>query len=265
MLGLELREVSSVESGSPSAFLSTQWLDRIPYEPASLFPRTGDDYHQDMEQARLAHLEADARWEEQMRQMKFVHPSVPKGPPAVMTMTENQPQAPPQVYGHLQDNDPARPGSTRTVVKKAPPTTSKGLLSGFTTETTTTSSTTTSPAPLPQPAESPSATSTSKHPAPHPEQEGPVPKHARSKPFQGSCYGSTHHHKGYSSSTCTSIRTRTDSSSTSTTTSITEYRDPNKPKLIEHVHSPEDTDWPKPLHEQMKPIVGPTKLGEVTS
>ena len=32
-----------------------------------------------------------------------------------------------------------------------------------------------------------------------------------------------------------------------------EHFDPSKPKLIEHAHSPEDIDWSKPLHEQVKP------------
>ena len=66
----------------------------------------------------------------------------------------------PWVHGDLRDNDPARPGSTRTADLPQP-------------------------AILPQPAEPPSARSTSKHPPLQPEQEGPVPKQARSKPFPG--------------------------------------------------------------------------------
>ena len=52
-------------------------------------------------------LEAAERWKEQMRQQNLLRrKSIRKGPPAVMTMPENQPRAPPQVHGDLRDNDP---------------------------------------------------------------------------------------------------------------------------------------------------------------
>ena len=67
-------------------------VGRIPYEPEPLYPRQGDDYHQEMEQARLAHLEAADHWEEQMRQQNsFPSPEHPtRALRTVMTMTENQ-------------------------------------------------------------------------------------------------------------------------------------------------------------------------------
>ena len=73
----------------PQDRATQQWLGRHPYEPESLYPRQADGYHQEMEQARLAHLEAAERWEEQTRQQNLHHHSIPKGPPAVMTMSEH--------------------------------------------------------------------------------------------------------------------------------------------------------------------------------
>ena len=71
-------------------------------------------FHQEMEQARLAHLEADAHWEDQMKQAGLPPTErLPMGDPAVTIMTESRPRAPPQVRGALRDNDPQRPASER--------------------------------------------------------------------------------------------------------------------------------------------------------
>ena len=53
----------------------------------------------------------------------------PSGPPAELCQNTNLEHH--QGYGDVRDSDPARPGSTRTVVKKAPPTRPKGMPKSF--------------------------------------------------------------------------------------------------------------------------------------
>ena len=95
--------------------------------------RTYDDCHREMEQARLAHLEADARWEDQMDRAGCpLTERFPTNDPAhLIIQTESQPRALPQAHGALRANDPQHPSTERTIVKKAPPSSGRPIPAGF--------------------------------------------------------------------------------------------------------------------------------------
>ena len=120
--------------------------------------RTGTDYHQVMEQARHAHLEAAARWEDQREQQRrqeaerewrereattqrweaqvrqaCYHAThlLPAGQPPVAIQTEAQPQALPHVHGALRANDPKAPTTQPSIAKKPPPSQGRPLPKGF--------------------------------------------------------------------------------------------------------------------------------------
>ena len=242
-------------------------------------------------------IEADARWEDQVKQAGLP-PTEPVDDPAVTIVTESRPRAPPQVHGALRASDPQRPASERTFVKKARPTTLKEMPSGFvrgptppliglqaTTPTTPAGLTVPPPAVLLQPAEPP-------HPHPEPAQDGPTPKQARERAFPrglaaptpklppigftplleqqqpqqqqqqqqqqqaapgpaqrppSPCAAAAQPHEDQQAAFEAALGDAKRHSF-----KIKEY-DPNQPRLIEYVSSPDDIDWGRSLHEQLKP------------
>ena len=124
---------------------------------------------------------------------------IPRGPPAATIMSEHRPRAAPDVHTALRKDDPAqRPASATAIAKKAPPTTSKGMLKAFVRGTappligagiptppppatmpTPTPATPAQPAVLPLPFEPVPAASTSKHLPTPLAQDGPPAKQAR--------------------------------------------------------------------------------------
>ena len=136
-----------------------RWSHPATYDLEPHTIRTGTDYHQEMEQANLAHLEAAARiedqwnrerreqaerewkeheeaatkrWEAQMREAGSCPTErIPAGPPPVAPQSETRPRALPEVHGALRASDPQVPKTQPTVAKKPPPSTGKPIPAGF--------------------------------------------------------------------------------------------------------------------------------------
>ena len=171
--------------------------------------RTGTGYHQEMQQAHHAYLEAAARledqwnkqrrdaaerewlehqaatqrWEAQMREAGYLPTHrIPAGPPPVAIQTDAQPRALPQVHAALRSNDPKAPTSQLVVAKKPPPTTGKPLPKGFHRgDAAPPMIGTAGPVQLPPPVVLPTATPTTPAHPPRPPLEA-IPKPAEAAP-----------------------------------------------------------------------------------
>ena len=176
--------------------------------------RTGTDYHQEMEQARLAHLEAAARWEDQCHWNRQRREEAERRESAASDPNDWDARiqylaALGQAYSKSPPRDPKAQGTQPSIAKKAdPPPKAKRplprplryrnapLMIGTTgpvhlrpeahLPTTTPIKPAHPPRPppaLPIPAEAVRAPTTTRHSLPQPAQEGPQTKQIRWKPF----------------------------------------------------------------------------------
>ena len=143
------------------------------------------------------------KWEAQMKAAGWWDQAAP--PPAEGPATDSGFRALPMVHDALHRDDPKAPATQGSLPKKAPPTTGKGMPSGFyraeappmigtskapsppqpylppATTTTPAHPPRPSSAALPKPVQEPSPPATLKHPLPQPAQQGPPNKQGRSK------------------------------------------------------------------------------------